>query len=79
MLEVDLSKPDKELVELITAKCKPFGAIKSVNLYRSPRPNAIVRMEGRAEAAKLAVKLGKPTFDGAVIIPLKQRRTSVNF
>jgi hypothetical protein len=79
MLEVDLSKSDKELLELVTDKCRPFGAIRSVNIYRSPRPNAIVRMEDRGQASKLAVKLGTPTFDGAVIIPLKQRRTSVDF
>jgi hypothetical protein len=79
MLEVDLSKPDKEIVELVAAKCKPFGAIRSVNLYRSPRPNVIVRMEDRSQASKLAIKLGKSTYDGAVIIPLKQKRTSVDF
>ncbi len=79
MLEVDLSKTDKQIVDFVTARCKPFGPIKSINLYRTPRPYAIVRMEDRRHASTLAIKLGKRTFDGAVIIMLMQRRTHVDY
>lgn len=79
MLEVDLSKTDKEIVAFVTTKCRPFGAIVSLNLYRSPKPTVIVRMEDRRQAHKLAMKLGKSMFDGSVMIPLRQRRASVDY
>jgi len=73
MLKVDLTKTDTQICRLIAEKCKPFGAITSVNLYRSPSPYAVVRMETRKEASALSRKLGKSTFDGAVIIPLERK------
>ncbi len=79
MIEVDLSKTDKEIVAFVTAKCKPFGIIVSVNLYRIPRPIAIVRMEDRRQAAKVALKFGKSGHDGTAIIPLRQRRTALEY
>ena len=73
MLQVDLTKSDKEICKLIVDKCTPFGAVKSVNIYRSPTAYAIVRVDNRKLASAIARKFGKSTFDGAVIIPLKRK------
>lgn len=79
MMEVDLTKTDKDIVKVVTDACKKFGFIKSVNLYRTPKPHAMVRMEDRSKAFKVANCFGQSTFDGAVMIPLKQRYSSVSF
>ena len=72
MLQIDLTKNDRDIAKLITDKCKPFGAVKSVNIYRTPTTYAVVRMDDRRCASMAAQKLGKATFDGAVVIPLKR-------
>jgi hypothetical protein len=46
--------------------------VKSVNIYRTPTTYAVVRMDDRRCASLAAQKLGKSTFDGAVVIPLKR-------
>jgi hypothetical protein len=79
MMEVDLTKTDKDVVKVVTEACQKFGHIKSVNLYRAPKPHAMVRMEDRSNAFKVANSFGQSTFDGAVMIPLKQRYSSVSF
>jgi hypothetical protein len=73
MLQVDLTKTDIQICRIIADKCTPFGAVTSVNIYRSPTPYAVVRMENRKHASVLARKFGKSTYDGTVIIPLKRK------
>ena len=73
MLQVDLTKTDLAIARLVTEKCAPFGEVISVNIYRSPTAYAVVRMDSRKEAVVVARKLGKSTFDGTVIIPLKRK------
>ena len=73
MLQIDLTKTDREISKIITDQCTPFGAVKSVNIYRSPTSYAVVRMDDRRQASLAAQKLGKATFDGAVVIPLKRK------
>jgi len=73
MIRVDLSKSNKALSNIISDICAPFGKVKSVNIYRSPTPFAVVQMEDRKKALVVARKLGKLGFDGAVLIPLKRK------
>jgi hypothetical protein len=73
MIQIDLTKTDKEICMFISDQCKLFGKVKSVNIYRTPTTYAIVRMDDRREASLAAEKFGKATFDGAVVIPLKRK------
>jgi hypothetical protein len=73
MLVVDLTLSDVKLIKLIATKCAPFGTVRSVNIYRSPTPYAVVRMGDRQETGELARKIGKAVFEGAAIVPLKRK------
>ena len=73
MIRVDLSKSNKVLSNLIAESCATFGKVKSVNIYRSPTPFAVVQMDDRKKAILVARKFGKLGFDGAVLIPLKRK------
>ena len=73
MLEANLTLSDQKLAQFVATKCSPYGVVKSVNIYRSPTPYAVVRMSGRRETAELARKLGKAVFEGAAIIPLQRK------
>jgi hypothetical protein len=70
MLQIDLTGTNKEMCKTIIDQCQLFGKVKSVNIYRSPTSYALVQMEQRKDATKVASKLGKATFDGGVLIPL---------
>jgi hypothetical protein len=73
MLLVDLTLSDVKLIKFIATKCVSYGTVKSVNVYRSPTPYAVVRMGDRQETGELARKIGKAVFEGAAIIPLKRK------
>jgi hypothetical protein len=73
MLQIDLTRTDKDICKFISDQCKRFGDVKSVNIYRSPTTYAVVRMIDRSDASAVAKKMGKATFDGAVVIPLKRK------
>jgi hypothetical protein len=73
MIRVDLSKSNKVLSNMIADLCAPYGKVKSVNIYRSPTPYAVVQMDDRKKAVLMARKLGKLGFDGAALIPLKRK------
>jgi hypothetical protein len=73
MLQIDLTRTDREISKIVMDACEPFGTVKSVNIYRSPTSYALVKLNDRQEASLVARRFGQSTFDGAVIIPLKRK------
>ena len=73
VLEVDLSKTDRELTQFITMRCSNFGTVRSVKLERKPTPFALVEMSTHLEMLELAAEFGGTAFGTAALIHLEQR------
>ena len=73
MLQVDLSKTDRELTQFIGACCSPFGVVKSVKLERKPTPFALIEMSTYHEMLELAAEYGGSAFGTSALIHLEQQ------
>ena len=73
MLQVDLSKTDREITQLIAARCSDFGIVKSVKLQREPTPYALIEMSTRYEMQELAAEYGGSAFGNSALIHLEQQ------
>ena len=73
VLQVDLSKTDRELTQLIAARCSDFGIVKSVKLQREPTPFALIEMSTHQEMLELAAQYGGSAFGTCALVHLKQQ------
>ena len=57
-MQVDLTKTDREICQVIGTRCADFGIVKSVKLQRTPTPYALVEMSTHQEMLELAAEYG---------------------
>ena len=72
MLQVDLQKDDRELGQLVAARCSGFGLVRSVKIHRSPTPFALVEMGTHLDTLELAAQHGGSAFGSCALIHLEQ-------
>jgi hypothetical protein len=73
MLQVDLKKDDRELVQIITAHCAGVGVVKAVKIHRDPSPFALVDMADHYQTLELAGAYGGSAFGTSALIHLEQQ------
>ena len=68
---VDLTKCDRELCQLVFARCSSSSVVRSVKIHRHPRPFALVELSNQHEANKLGAQHGRPPINDCVLIYLR--------
>jgi len=71
MLQVDLTKTDREINRFITALCSDYGVVRSIKIHRHPKPFVLVEMSTHHETLTLAGQYGRSEFGGCVLVHLK--------
>lgn len=72
MLRVDLKKTDRELVQIITARCSSLGVVKTVRVHRNPSPFALIDMANHNQTLELAGQYGGSAFGNSALVHLEQ-------
>lgn len=80
-MTLDLSRPDQELIQMITEWCSQFGPVKNVEIFRIAEPRsctfAAVEMSSRNEAIEVFKAMGATDFGSVVMIKLEQEEKSI--
>ena len=70
-MRVDLTKCDREISQIVFARCSSSSIVRSVKIHRQPRPFALVELSNQQEANKLGAQYGRSPINDCVLIYLR--------
>jgi hypothetical protein len=76
VLNIDLTRPDRELVHEISLRFSDFGIVKSVKIQRQPTPFALIEMATHFATLELAAQYGGSVFGTCALVHLEQEQVA---